>query len=405
VFSEFSDQRLYRLDPGTSEPTPISPAPDEPAALRYADPQLQRDGTEVWCLRESHAADGTITRDLCAVPLDGSAADNPGAVRSLVGGSDFLAHARLSPNGDRLAWIAWNHPQMPWDGTELRVAELAPDGSFGPARTLIGSATESVMQPEWLDNDHLSAISDRTDWWNLYRIEVASGEPYLLYSQEADYASPMWSIGSRWYAVLPDGRLLAVRMFGTSQLGIIDPATGTLTDIELGNLSSMLLGDVAGGKALLTSTGSLSPLGIRLLDWILARAARVETEALTDAADKLFRVRGLRRTFAEDMQRVYLEMADELREIGNRKHQALPNVVSADDQVTLDELSHLKGTEFDRAFAENIIAAHRDAIAAFQLYASSGADPELRGFADRRLPKLRRLLAAAEDVRKSGNSE
>jgi putative membrane protein len=111
------------------------------------------------------------------------------------------------------------------------------------------------------------------------------------------------------------------------------------------------------------------------------------------------------RMFAEDMQRVYLEIADELREIGNRKHQPLPNVVSADDQVTLDELSHLTGGEFDRAFAENVVAAHRDAIAAFQLYASSGADPELRGFADRRLPKLRRLLAAAEDVRKSGNSE
>jgi dipeptidyl aminopeptidase/acylaminoacyl peptidase len=266
VFTEFSDQRLYRLDPGASEPVPISPVPDEPAALRYADPQLHRDGSEVWCLRESHAADGTITRDLCAMPLDGSAADQPGKVRSLVGGSDFLAHARLSPDGDRLAWIAWNHPQMPWDGTELRVAELAEDGGFGPSRTLIGSATESVMQPEWLDNDNLCAVSDRTGWWNLYRVEAATGIPHLLYHQEADYASPMWSIGSRWYAVLPDGRLLAVRMFGTSQLGIIDPATGTLTDVELGNLSSMLLGDVADGKALLTSTGSLSALGIRQLD-------------------------------------------------------------------------------------------------------------------------------------------
>ena len=173
VFCEFSDQRLYRLDPGASEPVPISPAPAEPAGLRYADPQLYRDGSEVWCLRESHDADGTITRDLCAVPLDGSAAEDPAAVRSLVGGSDFLAHARLSPNGDRLAWIAWDHPQMPWDGTELRVAELAEDGSFGPARTVAGSSTESVMQPEWLDNDSLCAISDRTGWWNLYRIEVA----------------------------------------------------------------------------------------------------------------------------------------------------------------------------------------------------------------------------------------
>lgn len=111
------------------------------------------------------------------------------------------------------------------------------------------------------------------------------------------------------------------------------------------------------------------------------------------------------RMFAEDMQRVYLEMAGELRDIGDRKHEALPNVVSAKDQVTLDALSHLKGNDFDRAFAENVIAAHHDAVTAFQLYASSGADPELRGFADRRLPRLRKLLAAAEDARNSSQSE
>jgi putative membrane protein len=110
------------------------------------------------------------------------------------------------------------------------------------------------------------------------------------------------------------------------------------------------------------------------------------------------------RTFAEDMQRVYLEMADELRDFGSRKHEPMPTVVSADDQIALDGLSHLTGGQFDRAFAENIIAAHREAIAAFQLYSASGADPELRGFAGRRLPKLRKLLAAAEDMRNS-NSE
>lgn len=111
------------------------------------------------------------------------------------------------------------------------------------------------------------------------------------------------------------------------------------------------------------------------------------------------------RTFAEEMQHVYLDTAQELREIGDRKHEELPNVVSRDDQVALDALSHLSGTAFDHAFAENVIAAHRDAIAAFQLYASTGADPELRALADRHLPKLRRLLTAAQDVRNSSNSE
>ncbi|HJQ03583.1 MAG TPA: prolyl oligopeptidase family serine peptidase [Jatrophihabitans sp.] len=268
VFSEFTDQRLYRLDPGGSDPVPLTPAATEPASLRYADPQLSRDGSEVWCVRESHDADGKITRDLCAVPLDGSAAEQPAAVRSLVGGSHFLAHARLSPKGDRLAWIAWDHPQMPWDGTELRVADLGADGAFGASRTIAGASTESVMQPEWLDNDSLCAISDRTGWWNLYRIELDSEQPVLqpLHPQEADYATPMWLLGTRWYAVLDDGRLLTVRVFGSSTLGIIDPSTGELTDVELGNLSTVLLGDVADGKALLSCSGSLSAAGIRMLD-------------------------------------------------------------------------------------------------------------------------------------------
>ena len=126
VFTEFTDQRLYRLDAGLGRAgadhrrrcrTPVARAtPTRSSAATAA-----RSGA---CAR-SHAADGTITRDLCAVPVDGSAAEDPAAIRSLVGGSDFLANARLSPDGDRLAWIAWNHPQMPWDGTELRVAELA----------------------------------------------------------------------------------------------------------------------------------------------------------------------------------------------------------------------------------------------------------------------------------------
>ena len=120
IFTEFSDQRLYRLPAGAAEPVPLTPALD----CRYAEPQLSPDGSEIWCVREAHAEDGKITRDLCAVPLDGSAATAPETVRSILGGSNFLAQARVSPDGTRIAWIAWDHPQMPWDGTELRVATL-----------------------------------------------------------------------------------------------------------------------------------------------------------------------------------------------------------------------------------------------------------------------------------------
>ncbi|MEO9238461.1 MAG: S9 family peptidase, partial [Jatrophihabitantaceae bacterium] len=276
VFCEFSDQRLDRLDPGAAEPVPITPAVAAPESLRYADPQLSPDGTTIWCIRESHSAHGTIVRDLCSVPLAGDAAEDPAAVRSIVGGSTFLANARLSPDGQRLAWIAWNHPQMPWDGTELRLAERAADGSFGPARTVAGSTTESIMQPEWLDNQSLYLISDRIGWWNLYEVKVDGNaavvgegqrpELRALCPYQADFAGPMWLLGARWYAILDDGRLLTVRTFGSSTLAILDPKSGQLADVELADLATMTLGGVAGNKVLLTCSGSRSQGGIRLID-------------------------------------------------------------------------------------------------------------------------------------------
>lgn len=267
VFAEFSNQRLYRLDPGAGEPVPITPEPATPSALRYADPALSTDGREVWCVRESHSADGTIVRDVCAVPIDGSASSNAARISSLVGGSDFLAHPRLSPDGARLAWIAWNHPQMPWDGTELRIAERAEDGSFDAYRTLIGSATESVLQPEWLDSETLYVIGDRTGWWNLYRLTLADpANPVPLCPREEDFADPMWMLGSRWYAPLADGRVLSVRTLGLDRLGILDTNSGQFTGLDLGDLTTLALGAVSGDRVLLTSAGSHTPGGLRMLE-------------------------------------------------------------------------------------------------------------------------------------------
>ena len=265
VFAEFTDQRLYRLDPGSSEPVPITPAVAAPGSARYADPRLSPDGSEVWCIRETYAADATITRDLCAVPLTGTAAGDASAIRSIVGGSEFLANPRLSPDGRRLAWIAWNHPQMPWDGTELRVGELDESGRVSKWQRLLGSSTESVLQPEWLDNDNLYAISDRTGWWNLYRLSLA-GELSPLCPREQDFGAPMWQLGARWYSILDDGRLLTVRTLGSSQLGILDPASGQLSDVELGDIATITLGGSRGDRILLGCAGSATVSGIRQLD-------------------------------------------------------------------------------------------------------------------------------------------
>jgi dipeptidyl aminopeptidase/acylaminoacyl peptidase len=272
IFAEFGDQRLYRLDQPGATPVPLTPEPPERAGWRYADLQVLRDG-EVWCVRERHA-DATVQRDIAAVPIDGSAADNAEAIRSVVAGSHFLAAPRISPDGARLAWIAWDHPQMPWDGTELRVADLGADGVAGTPRTLLGSTTESVLQPEWRDDATLYVLSDRSGFWNPYLVDVDGGDPEPVGPVEADLAGPMWVLGGRWYQVLPDGRLLTVRTYGTDTLAVLDPTSGKYDDIDLGDHTSVSLGPVRAGRVVVGTYGAHTASGVRVLE--------LETGELTD---------------------------------------------------------------------------------------------------------------------------
>lgn len=252
VFAEFSDQRLYRLTPGGT-PIALTPEPAAASSLRYA--ELSVVGTDVIAVREVHDGDA-VSRDIVAVALDG------GGVRSLVSGSDFLAYPRLSPDGTRIAWIAWNHPQMPWDGTELRVAPLAE-----PTRwtVLLGSTEESVLQPEWIDDESLYAVSDRSGWWNLYSV-ASAGTLTPLHPVDADFGAPLWQLGRRWYSILDDGRLLTVRTLGTDTLAVLDPQSGSLDDIALDGLTSVSLGGRSGSSVLLDGGGARVASGLFELD-------------------------------------------------------------------------------------------------------------------------------------------
>ena len=240
VFSEFTDQRLWRLEPG-GDPVAITPEPDQPGGLRYAD--LLHVGQEVWCVREQHDA-GAVSRSLVAVPLDGS-----GEVRVLVTDMHFLAHPRLSPDGKHLAWIGWEHPQMPWDSTELKVAAVT-DGEVGIARRLLGGPGESVLAPEWLADDTLLATTDRTGWWNLVKCDL-TGQVTPLQPAEQEFAGPLWLLGSTWSVPLADGRVLALHGGGAS---VIHP-DGVLValDLALTSWSPMLHTD---GRRVVTIAGS-----------------------------------------------------------------------------------------------------------------------------------------------------
>ncbi|MFD5595273.1 LpqB family beta-propeller domain-containing protein [Streptomyces griseorubiginosus] len=225
VFVHFADQRLYRYEPG-AQPVPLTPVSPVGGGLRWVEPQLRLDLGEVWCVLEEFTGDGPtdVRRVLAAVPLDGSAAQDRDAVRELTGERHrFVTGPRLSPDGSRAAWLAWDHPRMPWDGTELIVAEVR-EGTLREPRTVAGGPEESVAQADWSPDGRLLYTSDRTGWWNLYR----DGEQ--LCPREEEFGGALWKLGHRWFAPLDSGLIAVVHGTGSTALGILDPETGELVD-------------------------------------------------------------------------------------------------------------------------------------------------------------------------------
>ena len=293
LFANFTDQRLYRCRTAGGageEPEPLTAAASDAAADRFADFVLSPGADEVWCVRERHAG-GRITRAIVAVPLDGSAAGDAGAVRVLVSGSDFYAFPAPSPDGTALAWICWDHPRMPWDGTELRIAAVGEWRQW----VIMGGDRESVLAPVWRDERSLYVISDRSGWWNLYQADLAepAGAPRPLCPREEEFAAPLWQLGAYPFAVLGDGRLAVSHGTGPSQLGILDPETDQLTDLDLGYQAVSPWLSASGRSVVTTAGGPAVPLSVVRIDIPAAgeptgaaavSELRREAEALPDAA-------------------------------------------------------------------------------------------------------------------------
>ncbi len=222
LFVDFADQRLYRQRLG-EEPVAIVPESASAAGLRYADMRLAPDGATVLCVREVHG-EGEAENQIVALPLDGSA--EPAVLAS---GHDFYSFPRPSPDGSRLAWTCWDHPNMPWEGTELWVAPFAdPDD----ATLVAGGPEESIFQPEWDGEGRLHFASDREGWWNLYRDE--GEEVVQLTAEEAELAHPQWLFGGATYAFLADGAIVSVRCErGEERLFLLEPGAERPDDLEL----------------------------------------------------------------------------------------------------------------------------------------------------------------------------
>ena len=210
-FSHFPDQRLYRQGVGTA-PRPITEAVDK----RYADAVVDRRRGLLFAVREDHTdssreAVNTIVR----MQLGGEDES------IVVEGHDFYSNPRMSPDGRSLAWLAWNHPHLPWDGTELWLADLDGSGAPREVRLVSGGGEDAIYQPEWSPEGVLHFVSDRSGWWNLYRLE--NDRAVALAPLEAEFGSPLWTLRQSNYAFTANGRLVAVANgSGSTGLGIVE---------------------------------------------------------------------------------------------------------------------------------------------------------------------------------------
>ena len=261
-FANFSDQRMYRQDPG-GEPMAVTPE----ARQRYADGVFDAGRGRIICVREDHSGAGEPVNSIVAVDAEGA---NP--QETLFAGSDFCAAPRLSPSGDRLAWLSWNHPNMPWDSTALHLADVQSDGRLGNAQTIAGGPStssgggESVLLPLWSPEGELYFVSDRNGWWNLYRWR--GGEIRAVLEMEAEFARPQWVFDPAAYGFLDGGRIACSYVErGVWNIGVIDIAAGALTRMDL-PYSEMGRGELrASGNRVVFSAGAPDkPMSLMSLD-------------------------------------------------------------------------------------------------------------------------------------------
>lgn len=256
-FSNFADQQLYSQAPGQA-PQPITLA----EKMRYADGVIDRRRNLMFCVREDHtASDRDAVNTLVKVDLAG---DSGGEV--IVSGNDFYSSPRLSPDGKRLAWLTWNHPNMPWDGCELWVGDLDEEGRIVRATLVAGNKAESIFQPQWSPGGILHFVSDRTGWWNLYRASDSAAEP--LTEKDVEFGAPQWVFRMSTYAFESEQRIIsAYSEKGLWKLASIDTETRRFEAINVPytEISSV---QAAPGRVLFCGASPKSTVSIIALDLV-----------------------------------------------------------------------------------------------------------------------------------------
>ena len=256
-FSNFVDQRLYKQTPNT---VPLAITPE--AKMRYAEATLDPTRGRIVCVRQDHTVPAReAVNTLASLKTTGN--DDCGEV--LVSGNDFYSSPRFSPDGSKLAWLSWNHPNMPWDGTELWVADVQADGSLINTERVAGGLDESVFQPEWSPEGQLYFVSDRSGWWNLYRLKSA-GKIEPVTNQEAELGVPQWAFGLSNYAFASSEQIVCVyQILGMSRLAIIDTKSLKLEPIDVA-YTDMSFVRATAGQAVFRAGSPTDPPAIVRLD-------------------------------------------------------------------------------------------------------------------------------------------
>ena len=197
----FSDQRVYRIDDEESDPVAITPLSEIANSLRYANGTVSSDGSTIYCVQENHLDPEHILNQIVCFPSDGSV--DP---RVIFSGTDFVSSPKISPDGLNLTWLSWDHPNMPWDGTQLHMAQINSDGGLSNRKLIAGGSEESITQPTWSPDGVLHFISDRSGWWNLYFFE--NEEITRLVELDADFAAPDWQFGFSSYDFMADSSVI-----------------------------------------------------------------------------------------------------------------------------------------------------------------------------------------------------
>ncbi len=281
-FTNYSDQRLYRQAPN-AEPVAMTPAKE----MRYADLVVDKRRQQLICVCEDHTDTTREAKNLLvSLPLH---SEGESDVQVLVAGNDFYSTPRLSPDGSKLAYLTWNHPNMPWDGTELWVADIDANGSISGGKRIAGGPAESIFQPQWSPAGELYFVSDRTNWWNIYRWH--NNEIQAVCPEEAEFGTPQWVFGMSTYTFVAPDRIVC--WYGgpnESGLAFLNVNSGELTPIEIPYTS---VGSVRGNAEHVillvtspTTSGEIVSLDVKTLQIEVLRHAQntsVDSAYISDA--------------------------------------------------------------------------------------------------------------------------